>query len=66
MFTDFRKRGRDRETEREREKHRCERETSIGCLHKHPDQGLNLQPVSVQDTRQPSEPPSQGIQYMSS
>ena len=28
MFTDFRERGR----EREREKHRCERETSIGCL----------------------------------
>ena len=42
MIIDFREQG--REDEREGEKHRCERETLIGCLSYPPYWGTNLQP----------------------
>ena len=66
FFTDSRKRG--REGEREGEKHRCERETLIGCLLHVPQLGTKLatqvwaltgnhwQPFGLQDNTQPTEP----------
>ena len=52
---------------RKREKHRCKRETSIGCLPYAPRPGIEPATFLVYRTmRQPAEPPSQGETVSSS
>ena len=70
LFIIFRERG--KEGKSEEEKHGCVKETLIGCLLLHPNQGLthnpdmcpeqesNWQPFSLQDDAQPTEPHCSG------